>query len=198
MASQHSFFRESGNLALDLLNTEADTAEDQPDQLQSPTDLAGWLDATPLTAAPSRGLAPTSPPGWRRLLDEARQLRGHVARIVDALVGGKAPLPHDVFGINRVLTTSCRSKSLQFGDQGLRLVERETGASLRTVLVPVAHAAADLMSSADPERIRQCASPSCHRWFLDTSKGGRRKWCSMAECGNRAKAASHRRRLASA
>ncbi|MFD0529145.1 CGNR zinc finger domain-containing protein [Kitasatospora arboriphila] len=47
-----------------------------------------------------------------------------------------------------------------------------------------------------PERIRSCAGP--HRlplWFLDTSRNGMRRWCSMAECGNRAKAARHYRRL---
>jgi predicted RNA-binding Zn ribbon-like protein len=43
----------------------------------------------------------------------------------------------------------------------------------------------------DPARIRRCAHPDCVLHFYDTSKNGTRRWCSMAGCGNRAKAARH-------
>ncbi|MUL68103.1 hypothetical protein BOO86_26770 [Mycobacterium sp. CBMA 234] len=42
-----------------------------------------------------------------------------------------------------------------------------------------------------PGRIKPCAHPHCILWFYDTSKNGTRRWCSMAICGNRAKAARH-------
>lgn len=42
-----------------------------------------------------------------------------------------------------------------------------------------------------PERLRRCEHEQCVLWFLDTSKGGRRRWCSMQTCGNRAKAKRH-------
>jgi predicted RNA-binding Zn ribbon-like protein len=42
-----------------------------------------------------------------------------------------------------------------------------------------------------PDRIKQCAHEHCVLWFYDTSKNGARRWCSMALCGNRAKAARH-------
>ncbi|GCD96001.1 CGNR zinc finger domain-containing protein [Embleya hyalina] len=46
----------------------------------------------------------------------------------------------------------------------------------------------ELLRTADPERIRRRANPECTLWFADVSKNGRRRrWCSMAECGNRAK-----------
>ncbi|MEV0586647.1 CGNR zinc finger domain-containing protein [Nonomuraea sp. NPDC050310] len=38
-----------------------------------------------------------------------------------------------------------------------------------------------------PERVRKCANPECVLWFLDVSKNGSRRWCSMEGCGNRAK-----------
>lgn len=38
-----------------------------------------------------------------------------------------------------------------------------------------------------PERVRKCANPECLLWFLDVSKNGSRRWCSMETCGNRAK-----------
>lgn len=50
----------------------------------------------------------------------------------------------------------------------------------------------DLLGS--PERIRGCANPACVLVFFDTSKNGTRRWCSMAGCGNRAKAARHQAR----
>ena len=61
-------------------------------------------------------------------------------------------------------------------------------------LTPVAVAVTELLSTAPPDRLRPCDAPDCPRWFLDTSKAGRRRWCSMARCGNRAKAARYRER----
>ncbi|TMR94989.1 hypothetical protein EJK15_31085 [Nonomuraea basaltis] len=50
-------------------------------------------------------------------------------------------------------------------------------------------AAADFvrMMGERPERVRKCANPQCVLWFLDVSKNGSRRWCSMEGCGNRAK-----------
>ncbi|WCB38232.1 CGNR zinc finger domain-containing protein [Gordonia polyisoprenivorans] len=42
-----------------------------------------------------------------------------------------------------------------------------------------------------PDRIRQCEHPQCVLWYLDTSRSGTRRWCSMAICGNRTKARRH-------
>ncbi|MBT2456271.1 CGNR zinc finger domain-containing protein [Streptomyces sp. ISL-86] len=47
-----------------------------------------------------------------------------------------------------------------------------------------------LLGSA-PDRIRSCASPACVLHFYDISRNGTRRWCSMAACGNRAKASRH-------
>ncbi|WP_336212453.1 CGNR zinc finger domain-containing protein [Nonomuraea sp. LPB2021202275-12-8] len=50
-------------------------------------------------------------------------------------------------------------------------------------------AAADLVRllAERPERVRACAGPQCVLWFLDVSRNGSRRWCSMEGCGNRAK-----------
>ncbi|MEV8315501.1 CGNR zinc finger domain-containing protein [Streptomyces sp. NPDC059900] len=54
-------------------------------------------------------------------------------------------------------------------------------------------AARDYLSllAAAPDRIRGCAHESCVLHFFDTSRNGTRRWCSMAACGNRAKASRH-------
>ncbi|WP_441251112.1 CGNR zinc finger domain-containing protein [Kitasatospora sp. McL0602] len=48
----------------------------------------------------------------------------------------------------------------------------------------------DLLRQGE-HRIKQCSGPTCVLRFFDTSQNGRRRWCSMAACGNRAKAARH-------
>jgi predicted RNA-binding Zn ribbon-like protein len=47
-----------------------------------------------------------------------------------------------------------------------------------------------------PERIHRCRGPDCILWFLDTSRNGTRRWCSMDVCGNRSKVRRHRARRA--
>ena len=74
------------------------------------------------------------------------------------------------------------------------LVERTRGLDFLSALGPVAEAAARLVTTVEPARIRRCSSEQCGAWFVDRSKGNRRRWCSMAGCGNRQKAAVHRSR----
>ena len=50
------------------------------------------------------------------------------------------------------------------------------------------------LTSGSPERIKICDNDRCRWVFYDTSRTGRRRWCDMATCGNRAKAARHRAR----
>jgi predicted RNA-binding Zn ribbon-like protein len=70
-----------------------------------------------------------------------------------------------------------------------------TAAELDRVLWPVARSAAELLTSGQLDRVRECEGLSGCGWlFLDTSKNGRRRWCDMRVCGNRAKARRHRQR----
>ena len=78
----------------------------------------------------------------------------------------------------------------------VRLVQRagscgwkfdEMTSVLDGVLWPIVRAAADLLTSSDLALVRACSSPTCQWLFLDTSKNHQRRWCSMKQCGNRAK-----------
>ena len=62
----------------------------------------------------------------------------------------------------------------------------------RGALALIAADAADLLGTGLRERLRICPGPGCHGRFLDDSPAGRRRWCSMAVCGNRSKAAAYR------
>jgi len=72
----------------------------------------------------------------------------------------------------------------------LRRRWREPGA----LIAPVAQAMAEFVCSADFTRVKQCEGPGCVITFLDKTRAGTRRWCSMAVCGNRAKQAAHRDR----
>jgi predicted RNA-binding Zn ribbon-like protein len=61
-------------------------------------------------------------------------------------------------------------------------------------LWPLLKAATDLLSSSDVGRLRVCANPECGWLFLDQSRKRNRRWCSMRECGSRAKARAYYRR----
>lgn len=56
--------------------------------------------------------------------------------------------------------------------------------------------AGTLLLSSDRERIGACAGEGCGWFFVDRSKAGRRRWCSMAACGNRVKVREYRKRVA--
>ncbi len=62
------------------------------------------------------------------------------------------------------------------------------------LLVPVAEAMARLVCDEDFAQVKACQGPACTLLFVDHTRGRARRWCSMAQCGNRAKQAAHRQR----
>ena len=205
MNQDSHFVFDGGTLALDLLNTWRFNADQPLDLLQSPEDLVIWLAAAGLPDDAYCAELSSSPPNRRILLDEALWLRRDILLIVQSLVAGELPPPYTVEALNRILTesgTSFRLDSLTIppeGDQEERMEGQlvlnvhEHISSVLGVLQPIALSAARIVTEANPTRIRQCASSNCMYWFLDTSKSGRRRWCSMSRCGNRAKVAKHYR-----
>jgi len=196
MTDQNDSIRfEAGDLALNFLNTLGIRRGRPVDVLASPIQLLQWLGAAGLGWPPDCGLA-TSLPAARLALHEARVLREEIGHAVEAVAAGE-PIPvTSSYAINRVLDSSRISFRLEPDEDGLRIDERETGSGVLTALAPIALAAAELLADSDPSRIRQCGSAGCVQWFLDTSKNGRRRWCSMARCGNREKATKHYQKTA--
>jgi len=202
MIKDSEFTFDAGTIALDLLNTWYLEKDQVLDRLRSPTDVVAWLIAAGLPTEISLRESSFSTPSHRILFAEAQWLRQDILLIIENLVSEGRPPPYTVDALNRVLKESVYSFHLtsstnpeldrQIHDP-LELSTDESTSSVLGLLQPVALSAARLVTGADPMRIRQCASESCICWFLDTSKSGRRRWCSMARCGNRAKAAKHYR-----
>ena len=76
-----------------------------------------------------------------------------------------------------------------------QLRARTDATTAAALVASVARDAVDLLGGPLAHRIRECSAQDCALLFLDTSRAGRRRWCSMATCGARAKMAAYRARL---
>jgi predicted RNA-binding Zn ribbon-like protein len=99
--------------------------------------------------------------------------------------------------VNEILRITEGHDELVFreGAWSLEFVAREGG--LEWLLAAIARSAAELLVEGPAAPIRRCANPSCGLFFYDDSRTHRRRWCSMAACGNRHKVASFVRRHSS-
>lgn len=185
---------DAGNLALDMLNTCASRDGRRGDLLSTTEGLLTWLHGAGLASEAELAELKRSPPESRLLLAEAARLREAVSDLLRAFVASTQLPEPAVAEVNRILATHAVGVTLASGTEGHRLVSVPHAVCLAAMLAPVAEAAARILVEADPARVRRCTNQSCSFWFLDASRNGRRRWCSMARCGNRAKVAAHYRR----
>ena len=186
-----TFEYSGGALCLDFANTWGDRNDPGNDKLGSYRDLLEWADGAGLVDKRERSelekLAHREPSRAEGVLRTALELRDVVFRICANVAAGEAPNPRDVTRLNTALDAVPRQRLCCSGS----CCEWEWPAGtpdLRRPMWPVIQSAAELVTSPEISRVRQCAAPDCNWLFLDTSRGGRRRWCDMSTCGNRAKA----------
>lgn len=131
--------------------------------------------------------------GSQRVLDRVRRVREAMRELVDASVERRPPEGKALDRVNRALRTPY-SYYLVPSPDGVSLDHRHDGDPVEGALARLAESIAREVSQGHPERLRICANDECRWVFNDTSPTGRRKWCDMTTCGNRAKAARHRER----
>jgi predicted RNA-binding Zn ribbon-like protein len=131
------------------------------------------------------------------LLTKARRLHASLNRAFRALLGKEALSSDWVEPINEVLRITEGHDELfeQNGKWGLEFVAREGG--LDWLLAAIARSAAEILAEGTNARLRVCSNPACGLFFYDTSRTGRRRWCSMSRCGNRHKVRAFSRRHSS-
>jgi predicted RNA-binding Zn ribbon-like protein len=101
------------------------------------------------------------------------------------------PASADLDRLNDALRATPQRKALKRDGEGYAWQTEEAMPSTTTLLAPVLWSAGDLLTRPEVRRVRQCANDRCRWLFLDDSKNGSRRWCSMSMCGNRAKAHRH-------
>ena len=164
------------------------------DHLPAPTDVVEFYARRGLAHRESLEAALDDDRGRERRLARLRGVRAAAREVWDALVEHRPP---DAAAIDR-LNDALRHRpqiELTIGGDGCAVGHRHVGdpwdeALARTLEPFVATIAEDAM-----DRFRICANDGCRWVFLDESRAGRRRWCDMATCGNRAKAARHRAKL---
>ena len=128
-----------------------------------------------------------------RTLAKVRTARRALRELLDARVERRPADPAALRTVNRALRTHYVIELVPAPD-GVSLDHRHQGDPIDGALARLAESVARELTQGDSERLRVCANEECLWVFHDTSPAGRRKWCDMTTCGNRAKVARHRAR----
>jgi predicted RNA-binding Zn ribbon-like protein len=141
-----------------------------------------------------RALVESDPRAAENLLNHAERLGRAQRLIFRAIVKGQRIHLDWTEPINRVLRVTEGHDELQWDGTSWRLgfVAREE--SLLWLLAAIARSGAELIAEGASQNLKRCANPECPILFYDDSRTHRRRWCSMALCGNRSKVAAFARR----
>ncbi|WP_369199292.1 ABATE domain-containing protein [Streptomyces sp. PU-14G] len=168
----------SGNPALDLAATVGTRRSEPIDVLATPADLERWVarcDELPDHVTADSGT-----------FQSALSLREALYHLALDRVLGRPFGREDLRIVNAAATGPL--PAVELGNAGLRM-----SGDLVAALSHIARSGIALL--ADPHaRIKECGRAECTRLYLDRSRGARRTWCGMDECGNRVKAAAYRTR----
>lgn len=152
--------------------------------LHTTDDLAAWAGRSRLALAPGDLALSEADLMLVRRLREALWGRAY------ALTTGADPDPGDVDTINEIAGAApLVPRILPDGTPGRR--RPITGTQLAAT---IARDAVTVLTDPVVARLRMCAADNCALIYLDTSRPGNRRWCSMDRCGNRAKVRGHRSR----
>lgn len=186
-----SFEQASPEIALVFANTWGNRADPSTDRLRGYADVLQWaLDSGAIEEGEHRQLVSMSerrPGESETVLNEAVELREAIFSLCTDAARSVPPKHGDLETLNRWLEV-LPTAQLCAGDRCCVWRRANVPPDLRTPLLAAAASAADLLTSDSIHRLRECAAPDCSWLFLDSSRGGRRRWCDMSTCGNRAKA----------
>ncbi len=189
------FARIGNNLSADFVNTVV-SFDHEGGMLRAARDVVDFLLTTEaITAADAervQGLMTTGDVA-QRFLATALELRSAVTTALIAIEQHE-PVAEDALAlINAILAADAGFEQLEPHHRGYRLERRYILDDPAVALAPIAHDIARLLATPGAP-VRHCAGEGCVRHFYDDSRTGRRRWCEMAICGNRAKASAFAKR----
>ncbi|MGJ5820438.1 CGNR zinc finger domain-containing protein [Paludibaculum fermentans] len=185
----------AGNLALDFVNTVAYRADPgkKIDHLQCAAEVRQWASEAQL---PDRAAIHSCPLMGTAALRRIRAVREQLFAVFHAIAIDD-PIPADTLAqVGNALHDCCAKRCLALQGADVRWTWRPAARCTDYLLHPVLVAATDLLTSDAHGLVRQCEDAGCGWLFLDRSNARKRRWCSMADCGNRNKARQYYRREA--
>jgi predicted RNA-binding Zn ribbon-like protein len=200
----------AGRLCLDFVNAvggRSSQAEKRPlkdfgeiraDKLNEYSDLVHWSEhAGVLTAAEARNLlreAEGRAGEAQAVFARALSLREAMYRIFKSLLAGWKVDAAEIETVNRELSIAQSHDHLVFSGGGFRWGWDGSREALDYMLWVITQSAAELLTSDELSRVRQCGGEACGWLFFDTSRNRSRQWCDMQDCGNLAKVRRFRTR----
>ncbi|TMC72824.1 MAG: hypothetical protein E6J13_04655 [Chloroflexi bacterium] len=189
----HDIELSGGALALDFANTVGGThVPPTHDHLRGYEDI---VDFAVLAGAFDAKAAKRLAQGARReprraeaVYELGLTLREAIWRVFSALASGEAPRDADLDLIGDAAAAGAARSRLVYDRDGIGWSLPADEDELERPLWDIARSAADVLTSNDRDRVKQCASQTCEWVFLDRSRNRSRRWCDMSDCGNRAKA----------
>lgn len=189
-----------GQLCLDFANTVSTRIESlRCEYLTCYGDLVEWSrHAGILTDNEVQRLrreAARRPAEAAAVLNQAIAMRETIYRIFSAIAHQQPPAVTDVAALNAAFAEVLGRLRVLPSGEGFEWQWAQDPHALDIMLWPIVRSAADLLTSTDLRRVRQCARRERCDWlFIDTSKNQSRRWCSMNLCGSRDKARRYYRR----
>ena len=170
------------------------------ERLPTPEALLRWFGANGLA---DDGHLARIAASWAKQPDRAAALHAGALALREAiyaafraLIAGAAPAPRDLAVLNARLAGPAPGVEIAPKAGGVAWRPSAAGADPLDLLRPIALSAAALLTGPRARQVRQCQDERGCGWlFIDESRAQNRRWCSMGDCGNRAKASRHRARL---
>jgi predicted RNA-binding Zn ribbon-like protein len=179
------FSFDAGALCLELCSvTGGEGFRARFETLHTPADLAAFV------AAGRLGIGPADLAVTDADLADVKRLREAIWAGAFALATGGELAQRDADVINELARGA--APVLQIGPGGARTWRRPVRG--RQIAAAIARDAVATLTPPTSARVRMCAADNCSLIYLDTSRPGHRRWCSMDRCGNRAKVRDHRLR----
>jgi len=183
-----------GSLCLDFVNTVGGRDHAGTvirDKIAQYSDLVYW---SVLAGSADRGtahaldkVAARQPAEADALFERALRLRESLFRIFQCGAERRRVPVRDVEVLRAEVSVARAQQTLAPRDGGFVWTFPARTDALDRILWPISLSAAELLTSADLARLRECAGEDCGWMFIDTSRNRRRQWCDMQDCGNRAK-----------
>lgn len=183
--TNHRFLLLGEPIALDLVNTRIRRDGEDVDTLATCAALTAWLRAERARVAWAGAVTGAD-------LVAVRGLRDAIDSLLRARRAGTQPAQSAIARINRALASNATASRLRWTASGPALAPPPACARRHALLHALASSAVELLTRAPTDRVRECAHPDCRLQFLALNP--RRRWCSSATCGNRARVAQHYQR----